>query len=86
MGELFTKEKHEKRIQQKFRHIQRQVKIAKRNGIDVKESHRFAKHNAMNCGTPDCPMCSNPRRNKFVKQKRTIQELNSIESGKIVEE
>lgn len=86
MGEVSTKERHEKRIQQKSRHIQRQVNIAKKNGMSVREAHRFAKHNAMNCKTPKCPMCGNPRHNRFVKQKRTIQELIFIESGKIVEE
>lgn len=86
MGELSTKERHEKRMVQKERHIKRQTKIAKAHNLDVRQPHRFAKHNAMNCGIPECPMCSNPRRNRFVKQKRTMQELKLMESCKIVEE
>lgn len=86
MGEISTKEKHERRIGQKSRHIQRQVKIAKAMGHEVKESHRYAKHNALNCSVPKCPMCGNPRHSGYAKQKLTIQELKAFDSGKIVEE
>lgn len=74
------KTKRQKRINQKEAHIKRQVKIAKAHGLDVKDEHRFAKHNAMDCGVPDCPMCSNPRHNKNVKHKMTRQEIRSIDS------
>lgn len=65
---------------QKQRSIKRQVRIAKMSGIDVDEPHRFAKHNATNCSTPNCPMCSNPRHSGFHKQKLTIQELKFNET------
>jgi hypothetical protein len=47
--------------------IARQVRIAKAHGLTnkdkaVKEPHRLAKHHAMDCGIPHCPLCSNPRR------------------------
>ena len=47
--------------------IARQVKIAKAHGLTnkdkaVKEPHRLAKHHAMDCGNPQCPLCGNPRR------------------------
>ena len=42
--------------------IARQKKIAKANGLDCKEPHKFAKHRAMNCGNPKCMLCSNPRK------------------------
>ena len=83
MGSPVTKERHERRIAQKTRHIKRQVKIAKAHRVEVDEPHKFAKHNAMDCGVPECPMCSNPRHNKFVKAKLTAQELRFIDSGKI---
>lgn len=71
------REKHARRIAQKQRHIKRQTRIAKSNGLDVSEPHRFAKHNAMNCGIPNCPMCGNPRHSGYVKQKLTIQEVKA---------
>lgn len=83
MGNPVMKELHEKRIGQKNRHIKRQLKIAKVHGMNVDEPHKFAKHNAMDCGVPDCPICSNPRHNKHTKEKLTAQELRSIDSGKI---
>jgi hypothetical protein len=65
------KVKHSKRIQQKNNYIQKQTKIAKVNNIPVENPHMFAKHAAMDCGIPECPVCSNPR--KLYKEK-TIQE------------
>ena len=57
--------------------IARQVKIAKAHGLThkdkaIKEPHRLAKHHAMDCGIPGCPLCSNPRRSH--KDKLTAQE------------
>jgi len=63
--------KRNKRIQTKQNAIKRQSKIAKSNGLDVKQSHRFAKHHAMDCGNPKCMLCGNPR--KLYKEP-TIQE------------
>lgn len=60
--------------------VRKQVKIAKANGISNKhktidQPHRLAKHHAMDCGTPGCVLCSNPRHNKLFKKERlTIQE------------
>jgi hypothetical protein len=65
--------KHNKRLQKEENAIKKQLKIAKTYGVPAKEheSHRFAKHKAMDCGDPDCVMCGNPR--KFFKEK-TMQE------------
>ena len=63
--------KHSKRLYKDDVHINRQVKISKSAGMDVKEPHKFAKHHAMDCGNPKCILCSNPR--KIIKEK-TIQE------------
>ena len=65
------KELHSKRIHQKETHIAKQVKIAKAFGIDVKEPHKLAKHNLMDCGVPNCPLCSSPRK---THNEPTIQE------------
>ena len=66
--------KHARRIGQKERHINRQLKIAEAHGMDTSEPHRYAKMNALNCGIPNCPMCSNPRHSGYVKQTLTMQE------------
>lgn len=58
--------------------IARQLKIAKAHSAFpdnhnlLKESHRLAKHHAMDCGNPKCFMCGNPR--KTHKDKLTAQE------------
>lgn len=52
-------------------HIDKQVKIAKSHGFPVDTPHRFAKHHATDCGTPQCVMCGNPRR---IFGEETIQE------------
>jgi hypothetical protein len=57
--------------------VKKQVKIAKAHGLTtkdkvVKEPHRLAKHHAMDCGNPQCPVCGNPRRSH--KDKLTAQE------------
>ena len=65
--------KHSKRMQQKTNHIKRQYKIAKNYGhvMYLKQPHRLAKHRAMDCGTPECVLCGNPRR---TFEELTIQE------------
>jgi len=70
------KVKHSKRLHRAWSAIKRQLKIAKAHGAPVDEPHRLAKHHAMDCGVPHCPMCSNPRHNDTVKgeEKLTIQE------------
>ena len=64
--------------------IARQVKIAKAHGLThkdkaIKEPHRLAKHHAMDCGIPGCPLCSNPRRSHkdtlTAQEKRLYQDV-----------
>lgn len=71
MSNSDDKSKRSRRIQQDDRAIQRQVTIAKTVGLPIVEAHRYIKKRAMDCGNPECPVCSNPR--KLYKQK-TIQE------------
>lgn len=63
--------KHSKRIHAEETKIKKQTRIAKAYNIDVKEPHKFAKHHAMDCGTPECVMCGNPRK---THKEETIQE------------
>jgi hypothetical protein len=51
--------------------IAKQVKIAKAYGMNIKETHKLAKHHALDCGQPGCVNCGNPR--KIFKEK-TVQE------------
>jgi hypothetical protein len=71
MSDTLAKQKHSKRIHTKKTAVKRQVKIAKTNGLEVTEPHKFVKHHAMDCGNPKCMLCGNPR--KLWKEK-TIQE------------
>ena len=61
--------------------IARQVKIAKShatyNQRNIKQTHRLAKHHAMDCGNPGCIMCGNPRK---VWKEDTIQEKSFKQS------
>ena len=63
--------KHSKRLLKDENAVNKQTKIAKAFGVQVKEPHKFAKKHAMNCGNPKCHMCSNPRK---VFNEKTIQE------------
>ena len=49
--------KHSKRLHKDEAAIAKQVKIAKTHGVPVENPHKFAKHHAMDCGVPNCPMC-----------------------------
>lgn len=81
MSDEDQKVKHSKRIQQKNNYIQKQVGIAKAHHVPVEEPHMFAKHAAMNCGIPECPMCANPRK---LRKEKTIQEKR-FEQKELVE-
>lgn len=65
--------------------VAKQVKIAKAHGLTdkdkaVKEPHRLAKHHAMDCGNPQCPLCGNPRRTHkdtlTAQEKRLFQDID----------
>lgn len=76
------KRKHQERIGQKQNHIKKQYNIAKQNGGNqryLKQPHRLAKHNAMDCGVPNCPLCGNRRR---VWEEKTVQELKFEQTEK----
>lgn len=78
---------HGRRIQQKNRHIARQVRIRQAHkfpGINtgkIDSSHRYHKKSGVTCGDSNCVMCGNPR--KFFKEltmqeKSLMQDLDNI--------
>lgn len=64
--------------------IARQVKIAQSHAHyperNIRQTHRLAKHHAMDCGNPKCYLCGNPRKthkDKLTQQeKRLFQDLD----------
>jgi hypothetical protein len=71
--------KHSKRLHKEESAIVKQVKIAKAHGVKVKEPHMLAKHHALDCGVPNCPMCSSPRK---ITGAKTIQEQSFEQTEK----
>ena len=78
------KDKRSTRLHKEETAIKKQQKIAMQHGasrLDVeRESHRFAKHHAMDCGNPKCYLCGNPRKthgkDRLTQQeKRLFQDL-----------
>jgi hypothetical protein len=64
--------------------IAKQVKIAKKHGLtvkdkSVKEPHRLAKHHVMDCGNPKCLLCSREKvfGEPTIQQKRFDQNLEN---------
>jgi hypothetical protein len=74
--------KHSKRLQKDDNAVKKQTKIAKSAGLDVSEPHKFAKHHAMDCGNPGCPLCGNPRKTHkdtlTAQEKRLFQDTEQI--------
>jgi hypothetical protein len=81
MSDDISKERHSKRLHQEEVAVKKQTKIAKANGIVVKEPHKFAKHHAMDCGNPECMLCGNPRKlykELTPQEKRLFQDLDIV--------
>lgn len=72
-----NKSNRQRRFQQKRRHIlrQRSIYLAYRmvedDMIPEFQFHRYHKRKAMNCGTPRCIFCGNPR---YIWNQKTLQE------------
>ena len=87
MSNQDQKDKHSKRLHQEETAIKKQLKIAKTYGQDKNlqyESHRLAKHHAMDCGNPECGLCGNPRH--LYKHGKTLQEYSFEQTDKWTEE
>ena len=78
--------KHSKRRAKVENVVKKQVQIAKQHHVGnysmqaEEQPHRFAKHHAMDCGNPQCPLCGNPRRiNKQLttQEKRLFQDVDT---------
>lgn len=81
------KVKHSKRMLKEKNAIEKQKKIALQHGAKLtdvqKESHRYAKHHAMDCGNPECALCGNPR---HIHKETTKQEQSFKQTEKWVGE
>lgn len=74
MSDENTRNERAKRFKNDFRSIRKQLKLAQAYKVDVeaKDVHRLAKIKVLNCGDPNCFLCTNPR--KFNKGKN----INSL--------
>jgi hypothetical protein len=80
--------KKSKRLQKDENAVKKQLKIAKQHNSFadenkvLKEPHRLAKHHAMDCGNPQCPLCGNPRRTHkdtlTAQEKRLFQDVEKV--------
>ena len=72
MSDVEHRLKHNKRLANDKRYIAKQMRIAKRFGLENKRvGHSLHKLNAVTCGNSNCVMCGNPR--KFFSE-LTMQE------------
>lgn len=81
MSNETDKVKHSKRRFKTESVIKKQLKIAKDMHIPVDEPHRLAKHHALDCGIPNCPICSSPRKRGelTIQEKRFLQPKVDLE-------
>jgi hypothetical protein len=72
--------KHSKRLLKDENAIKKQTKIAKAAGSDISQPHKFAKQHAMDCGNPQCLLCSREKvfKEPPIKQKRFDQNVEEI--------
>jgi hypothetical protein len=71
--------KHSKRLLKDENAVKKQVRIAKEHGLPIKDSHKFAKQHALNCGNPNCVMCANPRKTfkeLTLQERRMFQDVD----------
>lgn len=85
MANAFAKFKNSRRRHKTDVAIARQVKIAKSHSTfdnrNIRQTHRLAKHHAMDCGNPECYLCGNPRKTHkdrlTAQEKRLFQDLEN---------
>jgi hypothetical protein len=78
MSHADDKVKNSERRQRDVNAINKQLKIARAMGVKVDEPHKLAKHHALDCGNPGCPVCSSPRRlagERSIQERRFYQDL-----------
>ncbi len=71
---------HSKRLLKDENAIKKQTKIAKAAGSDISQPHKFAKQHAMDCGNPQCLLCSREKvfKEPTIQQKRFDQNVEEI--------
>ena len=74
--------RHSRRLQKDENAIAKQVKIAREHGLghkdpSIAQPHRLAKHHAMDCGNPQCLICSREKvfGEPTIQQKRFDQNI-----------
>jgi hypothetical protein len=95
MSKQEDKIKHKTRMHRAWTAIKKQLDIIKSRQhflgaskqIDEAQPHRLAKKHAMDCGTPGCAICGNPRRvNRHKKKDQlTTQERRNNQKSNDVE-
>lgn len=88
MANEFAKFKNSRRRHKEDIAIARQVRIARShstfNNRNIRQTHRLAKHHAMDCGNPKCYLCGNPRKTHkdrlTAQEKRLFQDLENQKS------
>lgn len=84
MSNELDKVKHSDRRHRTNTSIKRQVNIAKAKGLSIDEPHKLAKHHALDCGVPNCPLCSSPRKlygEKSIQERRFYQDVDNDKSA-----
>lgn len=71
--------KHSKRLLKDENAINKQLKLAKEFGVPTKEPHKFAKQHALDCGNPQCLLCSSEKvlGKKTIKERRFDQNVDT---------
>ena len=71
--------KHSKRLLKDDNAIKKQTKIAREFGVPIKEPHKFAKQHALDCGNPQCLLCSSEKvlGKKTIKERRFDQDVDT---------
>jgi hypothetical protein len=78
--------KRSQRIFKQDNAVKKQVDIAKSHGVPADVPNKFAKRHAMNCGNPDCHMCSNPRKvfNELsIQEKKMFQDMDDHNNDRL---
>jgi hypothetical protein len=71
--------KKSKRLLKDENAINKQLKIAREFGVPIKEPHKFAKQHALDCGNPQCLLCSSEKvlGKKTIKERRFEQDMDT---------
>jgi len=76
--------KKSKRLLKDDNAIKKQIKIAREFGVPIKEPHRLAKQHALDCGNPQCLLCSREKvlGKKTIKERRFEQDIDTTSDNR----